>query len=161
MKNDQFQIVLVKIHYLMLSENIRCILAYLKWNQSLSRISPFDFNFVSSDDISKIITSLDSTKKTGGVIPTKIVKLANKEIFKDLANCINKSIKKKEFPIELKAADITPIFKKEDPLNKKNYRPVSILPTISKIFERILFDQLTKFSNKFFPLFLRGFRKVL
>ena len=87
----------------------------------------FDFNFVSSNDISKIITSLDSTKKTSGDNPTKIVKLANKEICKDLANCINESIKKNEFPNELKAADITPIFKNEDSLNKENYRPVNVL----------------------------------
>ena len=119
----------------------------------------FDFNFVSSGDISKIITSLDSTKKTSGVIPTKIVKLKNKEICKDLANCINESIKKNEFPNEPKAADITAIFKKDDPLKKENYRPVSVLPTISKIFERILFDQLTKFSNKFLSPLLCGSRK--
>ena len=36
---------------------------------------------------------------------------------------------------------MTPIFEKEDPLNKENYRPVRVLPTISKIFERALFDQ--------------------
>ena len=81
-------------------------------------IGLFNFIFVSSDGISKIITSSDSTKKTSGVITTKIGKLANKEIFKDLANCINESIKKNEFPIELKA-DITPIFKKWDRLNKE------------------------------------------
>ena len=112
----------------------------------------FDFNFVSSDDMSKTISSLDSTKKTSSVIPTKIAKLANKEICTDLANCINESIKKNEFPNELKAEDITPIFKKEHPLNKENYRPVRVLPTVSKTFERVLFDQLAKFSYKFFPL---------
>ena len=69
------------------------------------------------------------------------------------------SIKKNEFPNELKAVDITPIFKKEDPLNKENSRPVSVLPTISKIFERVLFDQLTKFSNKLLSPLLCGFRK--
>ena len=131
----------------------------LKIKSVFKSIRLFDFNFVSSDDISKIVTSLDSTKKTSGVIPTKIVKLANKEICKDLANCINESIKKNEFPNEPKAADITAIFKKDDPLNKENYRPVSVLPTISKIFERILFDQLTKFSNKFLSPLLCGFRK--
>ena len=112
----------------------------LKIKSVFKSIKPFDYSFVSSYDISKIITSLDSTKKTSGVIPTKIVKLANKEICKDLANCINESIKKNKFPNELKAEDITPIFKKEDPLNKENCRPVSVLPTISKICERILFD---------------------
>ena len=113
----------------------------LKIKPVFTSIRLFGFNFVSTDDISEIITPLDSTKKTGGVIPTKIVKLANKETCKDLAHCINESIKKNEFPNELKAADMTPIFKKEDPLNKKNYRPVRVLPTISKIFERALFDQ--------------------
>ena len=44
----------------------------------------------------------------------------------------------------MKAADIAPIFKKEDPLKTENNRPESVLPTISKIFERILSDQLTK-----------------
>ena len=137
---------------------MRCILAYLKSNHSES-IRLFDFNLVSSDDIPKITTSLDSTKKTSGIIPTEIVKLANKEICKNLANCINESIIKNEFPNELKAADITPLFKRKDPLNKENYRPVSVLPTISKIFERILFDQLTKFPNKFYSPLLCGFRK--
>ena len=40
----------------------------------------FDFDFVRSDDISKIMNSMDSTKKTSGVIPIKIVKPANKNV---------------------------------------------------------------------------------
>ena len=91
----------------------------LKIKSLFQSITLFDFNFVSSDDISKTITSLDSTKKTSGVIQTKIIKLANKEICKDIAKYIYESIKKNEFPNELKAADITPTFKKEDPINKK------------------------------------------
>ena len=49
----------------------------------------FDFNFVRSDDISKIINSMDSTKKTSGAIPIKIVKLANKKICKDFSNSVD------------------------------------------------------------------------
>ena len=56
-------------------------------------------------------------------------------------------------------ADIRPIFKKEDPLDKTNYRPISKLPTASKIFERTLFNQLQRFSNKFLSPLLCGFRK--
>ena len=89
----------------------------------------FDFNFVNSDDIPKIINSLDPTKKMSGVVPTKRVKLTNKQIYKDLAIFINECIKEKIFPNKLKIADITPIFKKEDPLDKTNYRSISILPT--------------------------------
>ena len=103
---------------------------------------------------------LDSTEKTSGAIPIKIIKLANKKICKDLANCINECIKQNKFPNELKIADITPIFKKEeDPLDKTNYRPISILPTLSNIFERMLFNQLQRFSNKFLSHSLCGFRK--
>ena len=83
----------------MLLENMRCILAHLKSNQSSIRL--IDFSFVSSGDIFKIITSLDSTNKTSSVIPTKTVKLTNKEICKDLAHCIDESIKRNEFPNEV------------------------------------------------------------
>ena len=49
--------------------------------------------------------------------------------------------------------------KKEDSLDYTNYRSISIIPTVSKIFERILFNQLQRFSNKFISLLLCGFRK--
>ena len=99
----------------------------LKIKSVFKSIRLFDFNFVSSDDIYKIVTSLDSIKKASDVIPRKTVKLENLEIYKDLVNWINESIKKNEFLNELKAADITPLIKKENPLNKENYRPVSVL----------------------------------
>ena len=117
----------------------------IKIKSSVETTQLFDFKFVSSDDISKIINSLDPTKRKIGAIPTKIVKLANKQICKDLANCINEFIKQNKFLNELKIADITPIFKKDDPLDKTNYRPINILPTVSKIFDRILFNQLQRF----------------
>ena len=51
------------------------------------------------------------------------------------------------------------MFKKEDPLDKTNYRPISILPTVSNIFERMLFNQLQRFTNKLLLPLLCGFRK--
>ena len=131
----------------------------IKIKSSVQTTQLFDFNFVSSDDISKIINSMDSTKKTSGAISIKIVKLTNKKTCKDLANCMNECIKQNKFPNKLKIADITPIFRKEDPLDKTNYRPISILPNASKSFERILFNQLRRFSNKCLSPLLCGFRK--
>ena len=131
----------------------------LKIKSVVKPIRLFNFNFVSSDDASKIINLLDSTKNTSGVIPTKIVKLPNKEICQDLANCINASIKKKEFPNKLKATDITPIFKKEDPLNKENYRPVMCSRQCLKYLKEYYLTKLTKFSNNFHSPLLCGFRK--
>ena len=75
-----------------------------------------------------------------------------------MENCINESIKKNEFPNELKAAYITTVFGK-DPLNKENYRPVSVLQTISKVFEGVLSDQLTKLLKKFLSPLWRSFTK--
>ena len=65
-----------------------------------------------------------------------------------VTNCINKCISIKSFPDELKVADAIPVFKKEDPNNKANYRLINLLPIISKIFERVLFEQIEKFSEK-------------
>ena len=73
---------------------------------------------------------MDPTKKTSGAITIKIVKLANKQIDGNLKNCINDCIKQNQFPNGLKRADIKPTFKK-GPLDKTNYRPIGILPTVS------------------------------
>ena len=60
---------------------------------------------------------------------------------------INDCIEKGIFPDDLKLADVSPIFKKEDNFKKENYRPVSILPHISKVFERILYKQTDTFMT--------------
>ena len=49
---------------------------------------------------------------------------------------MNKSIEGCEFPDKLKKADVSPIFKNYDGTNKKNYRPISVLSALSKVFER-------------------------
>ena len=65
----------------------------------------------------------------------------------------------KKFPIHLKNADITPMFKKLERILKKNYRPVSILPTVSKIFERLMQEQINSFVVKHLSPYLCGYRK--
>ena len=59
-----------------------------------------------------------------------------------ITNSINLSIEKGCFPEELKLAEVSPIFKKKDDLDKENYRPVSVLPHVSKVFERIMHHQI-------------------
>ena len=70
-------------------------------------------------------------------------------------NCLIKA----EFPNELKLADVTPILKKEDPSRAKNYRPVNVLPSVSKIFERILHRQVSSYVDQFLSTFMCGYRK--
>ena len=71
----------------------------------------------------------------------------------------NNAISNKEFSENLKLADVTPVFKEKDPLDKMNYRPVSVLPPISKLFERLMQKQINgHIKNKLFP-YLSGYRK--
>ena len=59
----------------------------------------------------------------------------------------------------MKLADITPVYKMNDPLDKMNYRPVSVSPVVSKIFERIMQKQINNFIVSFFSPYLRDYRK--
>ena len=72
---------------------------------------------------------------------------------------INFTIETCSFPDRLKEAQVTPAFKKNDPFLKNNYRPVSILPIPSKIFEKVLAEQLAEFFEIIFDKFLCAFRK--
>ena len=81
-------------------------------------------------------------------IPIKILKEST-FCFPELTNCINESLTNNKFPDTLKLSDITPIYKKLDPSDKANYRPVSILPLLSKVFEKIIYDQLCEYLEHF------------
>ena len=65
----------------------------------------------------------------------------------------------KKFPDQLKLADVTTIYKKDDPNKSKNYRPVSVLPVVSKVFEKIMHDQISQYINSFLTPYLCGYRK--
>ena len=76
-------------------------------------------------------------KAASGEIPVKILKSCGC-IFDILKNCMNQSVETSNFPDCLKTANITLISKKNDPLNKLNYRPISILPLLSKVYEKLI-----------------------
>ena len=63
------------------------------------------------------------------------------------------------FPAALKLAHITPAFKKGSKNSKENYRPISILPNISKIYERCMYKQMSDYLGNFFSKFQCGFRQ--
>ena len=74
--------------------------------------------------------------------------------------CVNEALKSGSFPDSLKCANARPIYKKVDPFDKKNYRPVSILPLLSKIYEIVIYDQASNYFEPFFSEILCGFRKA-
>ena len=111
------------------------------------------------DEVKTVIQDMKNKKSVGGEIPIQILK-ESEFTFETLTNCINKSIETGYFPDSLKEANITPIFKKDDLLDKSNYRPVSILPLISKVFERLIYNQLSEYTESFLNHILCGFRKA-
>ena len=76
-----------------------------------------------------------------------------------LACDTNRCIDEVTFPSSLKNADVTPLYKKTDRLLKIKYRPVSILPTLSKVYENVLHTQIYTYFNNIFSKFLCGYRK--
>ena len=103
----------------------------------------FTFNFVSYEEVLNEIRKLKTATATQqNDILTKILK-KNSEVFaryfhKNINCCIENSI----LPSDLKVADVIPAFKKKSKTSKGNYRPISILPNISKICERCLYNQM-------------------
>ena len=71
----------------------------------------------------------------------------------------NDSIEHSSFPDELKLADVSSFFKKEVKTFKGNYRPISVLPTVSKVFERLMGTQTSAYMSQYLPSLLCGFRK--
>ena len=120
----------------------------------------FSFNFETKNKILAEIHNLDKKKACQeSDIPVKIIK-DDIDIFSEfLLHNFSNSIFDATFPSALKKADVTPIFKKKDRKNVENYRPVSILPNFSKIYERCLYDQMYKYFNHILSKWQCGFRK--
>ena len=128
--------------------------------ENFPNVKKFAFQLVSTEDVKKVIKDLKTNKSVGGEIATQILK-ESEFTFKTLGNCINQSLKTTgEFPGSLKLGNLTPIYKKDDPLDKSNYRPVSILPLLSKVYERIIYKQLSQHAEQFLNKILCGFRKT-
>ena len=101
----------------------------------------FSFKF-ETQKFSKLMQNLRCNKATQQYdIPIKMLK-KNSEIFSYiLCHNVNNSLFSKVFPSSLKKAYVTPVYKKDEKLLKNNYRPVSILPSVS-IYERCIYDQI-------------------
>ena len=122
----------------------------------------FGFHYVKKEDILKIIKELKPKTSSGADgISNKLLKHIGNEIADILTLMINQMIHNGIFPEKLKIAKITPIFKKNENFLFENYRPISLLPSISKIFERIIFNQLHNYfeTNNLYYNSQYGFRQ--
>ena len=99
-----------------------------------------------TDDIVKIIKSLGPNKAHGhDEISIRMLKLCATSIAKTLSILFRNCFENQCFPKEWKKANVVSVHKKNDKQLIKNYRPVSLLPVCSKIFEKIIFNSLFKY----------------
>ena len=110
------------------------------------RTCTFQLKPVHPDDVLKIVNNMKNSKSTGiDDIDASTLKLVASDILPALTHVCNLSLINVEFPNTWKFAKVIPLLKKDDPLNPKNYRPVALLPIMSKILERIVFQQVFEY----------------
>ena len=121
----------------------------------------FQFSEVQLKDIEKEIINLAPNKSIPSMsIPCKLLKDSVDVSAPYILNVWNEEIiHQKTFLNELKCADVTPVFKKGDSTLPKNYRPVSVLPVVSKVFERIIQKQMLDHIENNLSTKLCGYRK--
>ena len=121
-----------------------------------------EFKKVSQESILKTLKNLDINKASGiDNITGKFLRDGAKILALPISQICNLSITTSSFPDDCKMAKLKPLFKKGSKTDPKNFRPISLLPLISKVVERIIYDQTMDFltENKVLYKFQSGFRK--
>jgi len=121
----------------------------------------FKFQTVGQAEITEILHNINSSKASGfDNIPGRFLRDGSDIISRQISDIFNLSVLQSKFPSQCKIAKVRPIFKKGSKLEPVNYRPISLLPLISKVFEKCIHDQLHKYVTDFNIMykFQSGFR---
>ena len=114
-----------------------------------SILTSFHFTLIDENHEAKVLSSLQTKNSSGhDGISMKLLKFLSPALLKPLTIVINQSLLTGIFPDKLKIAKVVPLHKKDDPSLTDNYRPISLLPSISKLFEKIVFIQLTEYLKQ-------------
>ena len=114
-----------------------------------SNLNSFFLGPVTSEEVNDIIATLDESKSNDSYnVPTMLIKLARHTISEPFSTIANSSFIEGIFPDKLKFAKVTPIYTSKSKLECGNYRPISILPILSKILEKVMNSRLVRFLTK-------------
>ncbi len=104
---------------------------------------------IDKETVIKIINDM-KPKSSCGIdgLSMKLLKMIKEVFIEPVLIIINQTLSTGIFPDKLKIAKVTPVYKKDDQTQLANYRPISLLPVISKIFERIFYNQVYNFFIK-------------
>ena len=120
----------------------------------------FGFDFTSYEETVKEVNNLKIRKVSHKTdIPIRIIKENIDIVSYFLYHNFNNTLSCSTFPTAIKYAEVTPIHKKADRTDKENYRPISILPNLSKVYERLIYNQIYRYFQTIFSKFQCGFRK--
>ena len=104
---------------------------------------------VTQEEINLKIKSLKDTATGYNDINAMSLKLTNQFICQPLTHLCNLSLTQGVFPEQLKIANVIPLYKTDDPMLFNNYRPVSLLCVLSKVFEKVMYDRIITFLENF------------
>ena len=120
----------------------------------------FDFSLTNHELVKSALEKIKANKARGHDHITPCALNASiPSITQPLSHLINTIISSKEVPNSWKQGENVPHFKKDSQLEKVNYRPVTVLPSLSKIFEHILHQQLADHFENIFHKYMFGYRK--
>ena len=136
--------------------------AYVRYLRNPPRCN-FTFNLVNQNDVLAIISKFKPKTSSGfDKISMKLLKRIAPVLSHPLSIAINQSFSTGIFPDLLKLAKVFPLYKKDDATLLTNYRPISLLPVLSKVFEKIVHKQIYTYfnSNSLFCSHQHGFRPL-
>ena len=129
-------------------------------NKNQDESSEFNFRCIDRDQVEKLMLSIKSKKSCGhDQISSRLIKDSASILAEPIAKIINGSITLGQHPTSWKMGQVTPLFKKDNEFNKKNYRPVSILPSFNNVFEKILANQFEDFYENILSDHISAYRK--
>ena len=132
----------------------------IKIRENIQKLHHFYFIAVNDKYIEKLMQRMDPKKAKGyDNIPSKLLRTGASGICSHVSQLVNHCLCVCEFPDIMKLADVSSLYKKNDNLKQDNYRPVSVLPSLSKVYERVMGLQLSDFFDKIFSALLSAFRK--
>ena len=137
--------------------------SYMEYLEPLDNGINFQMKTITSSNVFSMLSKLSKSKATGlDRISARLLRECPDLIADSLCLIFNHSINSGVFPDEWKCSKVIPLFKQGERHDPNNYRPISIIPVVAKVFERIIYDQVKAFidENKLFFKSQSGFRSL-
>ena len=117
------------------------------------------FKLTNTTQIGEFLSKLNTRKACGHhVLSPRLIRDSSRAIASPIAKILNTSIAQSRYPSRWKMGKVTPLFKKDEELDKRNYRPVTVLPCLNNIFERLLSIQIKHFYQGLLSDFTSAYR---